>query len=189
MRCVPHHSKELEMRKTATLLAVALMPLGLTFCSSDNTTGISTTPSVVQMLDECDPTSFNAVLGADACTRQGTITLTQFNAELASQQTVPEWRFDPASFTIRVGQSINAMNVGGETHTFTEVESFGGGMVPSLNSASGNTVEAPECADLATNALVKPGASFTTDAATEVGVEHYQCCIHPWMRATVTVTN
>jgi plastocyanin len=176
------------MRKTATIIAAALMPLGLTFCGDKNTTVIEG-PSAVQMLDECDPATFNAALGPNTCTRQGTITLAQFNAALAAQQLVPEWRFSPTEFTIRVGQSINAMNVGGEVHTFTEVENFGGGMVPALNTASGNPVEAPECAELAANALVSPGSTFTTDPATEVGVEHYQCCIHPWMRATVTVTN
>ncbi len=177
------------MRKTATIFAVALMPFALTFCSGDDTVVTATTPSVVQILDECDPTTFNAALGANSCVRQGTITLAQFNAELAATQTVAEWRFNPTNFSIRVGQSIQAMNAGGETHTFTEVQNFGGGMVPALNAASGNPVEAPECADLPSNALISAGSTFTTDRATAVGVEHYQCCIHPWMRATVTVTN
>jgi plastocyanin len=170
------------------ILAVALVPLALTFCSDDSTTD-TTTPPVVTMLDECDPATFNAALGAGSCTRQGTVTLTQFNAELAARQTAAEWRFDPAQLTVRVGQSIRAMNAGGEMHTFTEVANFGGGMVPPLNTASGNTVEAPECTQLASNALVAAGGTFTTDPASEVGVERYQCCIHPWMRATVTVTN
>lgn len=36
--------------------------------------------------------------------------------------------------------------------------------------------------------MIASGAPFRTDAATDVGTELYQCCIHPWMRATVTVT-
>jgi hypothetical protein len=33
----------------------------------------------------------------------------------------------------------------GETHTFTEVAQFGGGLVGLLNDLSGNPVPAPEC--------------------------------------------
>lgn len=176
------------MRKSATIFVVALMPLGLTFCGDKSTTVVEGS-TTVQMLDECDPASFNAALGANTCVRQGTITLAQFDSTLAAEQSVPEWRFSPTELTIRVGQSIQAINVGGEVHTFTEVANFGGGTVPSLNTASGNLVEAPECADLPSNGLVSPGSTFTTDAATEVGTEYYQCCIHPWMRATVHVTN
>jgi hypothetical protein len=90
---------------------------------------------------------------------------------------------------VTVGGRIAALNMGGEEHTFTEVENFGGGIIPALNTASGTPTEAPECAALASNALIAPGATFMTDAADEVGVEHYQCCIHPWMRANVTVVS
>ncbi|HEV7590994.1 MAG TPA: hypothetical protein VGO40_22980, partial [Longimicrobium sp.] len=77
---------------------------------------------------------------------------------------------------------------GGETHTYTEVEEFGGGVVPALNTASGNTTVAPECADdaeFAASTII----SGQTMAHTfeETGTEKYQCCIHPWMRQTVTV--
>jgi len=174
------------MRQLAKLLVLPIIPLALAVCS-DSTDVTPSNPSV-SMLDECDPTTFNAALGAGTCARQGSVTFAQFNAQLATHQSVNEWRFDPTALTIRVGQSIRAMNAGGELHTFTEVEDFGGGIVPTLNIASGNPVEAPECKQLAASAMVAPGKAFATDAATEVGTEHYQCCIHPWMRATVTVT-
>lgn len=142
----------------------------------------------VSMQDQCDPATFNAALGSGTCTKQGTTTLTQFNNELTATHQVAGWRFVPSAFTIKVGQSITATNDGGEKHTFTEVKAFGGGIVPSLNSASGNTQEAPECAALSASDIVAAGATFRADAATDVGTEFYQCCIHPWMRATVTVT-
>lgn len=156
-------------------------------CSSSDEINDVTANPTVSMLDLCDSASFNAGLGAGTCVRAGGVTLTQFNNELAANHSVAAWRFSPAALTIRVGQSIQAMNLGGEGHSFTEVAQFGGGRVPALNAASGNTVEAPECAQLPSSAIVPPGGTFTTDAATETGVEHYQCCIHPWMRATVTV--
>jgi plastocyanin len=151
---------------------------------SDSTSPKATARVSVQ--DECDPTSFNAALGAGTCTRQGSVTFSQFNAELNSTQMVAAWRFVPTTLTIAVGQSIAAMNVGGEVHTFTEVENFGGGIVPALNNASGNPVEAPECGALTAADMIMPGATFTTDAETDAGTENYQCCIHPWMRVVVT---
>jgi plastocyanin len=143
------------------------------------------------MQDQCDPASFNAALGNGTCNRQGNVTFAAFNSELNASHQVAAWRYVPSSLTIHVGQAITAMNDGGETHTFTEVAQFGGGIVPSLNQASGNTVEAPECAQLSASDMVASGASFTADVATsaDVGTERYQCCIHPWMRAVVTVKN
>jgi hypothetical protein len=80
-----------------------------------------------------------------------------------------------------VGQTLLAVNQGGEVHTFTEVENFGGGIVLALNALSGNPVPAPECLNLVAGDFVAPGASYT-DEVEEPGTEHYQCCIHPWMR-------
>jgi plastocyanin len=139
----------------------------------------------VSMQDQCDPASFNAALGAGTCTKQGSVTFAQFNSELNSTQKVAAWQFAPSNLTIRIGQSIAATNDGGEVHTFTEVQAFGGGIVPALNQASGNPVEAPECKTVTAADMVMPGATFTTDAETEAGTELYQCCIHPWMRAVV----
>ncbi|HTE45367.1 MAG TPA: hypothetical protein VK636_09010 [Gemmatimonadaceae bacterium] len=169
-------------------LAVAVGSVTLAACGSDSNSPSQLPDATLSMQDQCDSASFNAGIGAGTCTHQGSVTLAQFNSELTATQKVAAWAFAPTALTIQVGQSIKAMNDGGEGHTFTEVEAFGGGIIPALNTASGNPVEAPECAALATNALVAPGGTFTSDAATTVGTEYYQCCIHPWMRATVTIT-
>ncbi|MFL5581362.1 MAG: hypothetical protein ACJ8AO_13415, partial [Gemmatimonadaceae bacterium] len=84
------------------------------------------------------------------------------------------------------GATILAVNRGGEVHTFTEVEEFGGGIVPILNQLSGNPVAAPECLALAAEDFVPAGGTYPV-TEDEAGVEHYQCCIHPWMRTTVRV--
>jgi len=115
--------------------------------SSDDVNGVTVNPTV-SMLDQCDSASFNAGLGAGTCTRAGGITLSQFNSELAANHSVAEWMFSPTALTIHVGQSIQATNMGGEGHTFTRVAEFGGGIVPALNSGSGNPVETSECAQL-----------------------------------------
>ena len=139
----------------------------------------------IEMLDACDPLSFNAVLGQGACTRPGGLSFDTFIAQLTAKGVVDAWRFAPGSnVQARVGQELLAINRGGETHTFTEVEEFGGGIVPLLNQLSGNTEVAPEC-NPATLTFIPPGGTYS-DEVEEPGTEHYQCCIHPWMRATVT---
>lgn len=170
------------MYRTLTIFGIVLATAVFVSCSD------SVAPKAtanVSMQDQCDPASFNAAIGAGTCTKQGIVTFSQFNAELNSTHQVASWRFVPTSLTINIGQSIAAMNDGGEVHTFTEVAQFGGGIVPSLNQASGNTVEAPECKTLTAADMVMPGTTFTTDPETAAGTERYQCCIHPWMRAVV----
>jgi len=169
-----------------TRYALALSLFAVAACSDSNSPKVD---AQVSAQDQCDPASFNAALGNGACVKQGSVTLTAFNNELNATHQVASWQLVPNSFTIHVGQAITVTNKGGEKHTFTEVANFGGGIVPALNSASGNPTEAPECAALAANAMIASGATFRTDAAMDAGVEHYQCCIHPWMRATVTVAN
>jgi plastocyanin len=171
------------MRNAIVLAAATVVPL-LAGCS--DMSGPGAAPRVA-MLDQCDSTSFNAALGAGSCKTKGSVTFSQFNAELSANKSVAAWRFSPSALSARVGQSIVVTNNGGEVHTFTEVENFGGGVVPSLNTASGNTTVAPECTHLVAEDFIQPGASHADSAETTVGTEHYQCCIHPWMRATVTV--
>ena len=173
------------MYRAVGSFAIALVPVVI--ACSDSSGPVATTHVSIQ--DQCDPASFNAALGAGACQRQGNMTFAQFNSELSATQQVAAWRYVPSALTIHVGQAITAMNDGGEVHTFTEVKSFGGGIVPSLNQASGNTVEAPECAQLTAADMVAAGKTFTANVAStsDIGTERYQCCIHPWMRAVVTV--
>jgi len=86
---------------------------------------------------------------------------------------------------LKLGDVLSATNKGGETHTFTEVEDYGGGFVQVLNTLGGFGATVPEC-DPTKVQMLHPGESFheTTD---EVGVEKYQCCIHPWMRTEVRI--
>ena len=170
------------MYRTLSAFGTILAAIAVVACSDSVGPKANATLSIQ---DQCDPASFNAALGAGTCTKQGIVTFSQFNAELNSTHRVAAWQFVPTNLAIRIGQSIAAKNDGGEVHTFTEVAAFGGGIVPSLNQASGNTVEAPECKTLTATDMVMPGAMFTTDPETSAGTELYQCCIHPWMRAVV----
>ena len=178
MRPTSRHFASLGVVIAVTLLAG---------CGDKNVTNAILTNALVSLQDQCDSASFNAVLGPGACVRAGSVTFAQFTNELTATQQVAAWRFVPSALTILVGQNINGINNGGEVHTFTAVQQFGGGVVPALNAASGNPVMAPECANLPSAAQIAPGATFSTGPATTIGTTNYQCCIHPWMRATVAV--
>ena len=139
----------------------------------------------IQMLDNCDPASFDAVLGAGTCTRSGGLSFDAFIAALTARGRVDSWRFSPEKVEARVGQTLLAINLGGEAHTFTAVAEFGGGIVPLLNQLTGNTTVAPECEALGPSDFIPPGGT-TSDAVEGAGTERYMCCIHPWMQTTVT---
>jgi hypothetical protein len=166
---------------TGCLVAAAFSVVAVTLTADD---GVRT----VQIRDDCDPATFNADppvgpgLGV-ICGGDGDTTFGDFIAELQATQTAEKWRFNPTSTD---DTRVMARNRGGETHTFTPVAKFGGGIIPGLNALSGNPVEAPECADGAKfgASVVLAGASSKTITA-KPG-DRFQCCIHPWMRLTVT---
>jgi plastocyanin len=137
---------------------------------------------LVNMMDACDPASFGAV--NVTCTRAGGVTFERFLGLLREHRSVGAWRFAPGTIHAGVGQTLVAVNRGGEVHTFTEVEHYGGGIIDVLNVLSGTPVPAPECLNLTAGDFIAPGGT-DTDEVEQPGVEHYQCCIHPWMRLDV----
>jgi plastocyanin len=141
----------------------------------------------VNIEDACDPTSFDAVLGAGACTRSGGMKFDDFIATLTRLGFVGPWHFAPNNANVDVGATFQAINLGGETHTFTEVAEYGGGIVASLNQLAHVPVEAPECAALEGDDFVPPGGLYT-ETVDETGTVKFQCCIHPWMRFEAQVS-
>ena len=146
----------------------------------------------VQMRDECDPVTFNAVLGEGACVGDGTVTFADFIAELAATRQVATWLFDPSLATVRAGKKIVARNVGGETHTFTEVAEFGPGIVPELNELVFGVPgpPLPEFLTLGPDDFIAPGRKVkirTGEHGLEPGMHRFECAIHPWMQATIEV--
>lgn len=142
--------------------------------------------------DACDPVSFNAQFGAGTCVKEGHVTLDNFIAELQGTHVAKGWSLTPALLTARFGVDLLGNNVGGETHTFTPVKAFGGGFFEPLNVLTDNLVPAPECLTLdPTDDLVAAGAKYTiekeelAEVVDDSGLARVQCCIHPWMRATV----
>ena len=141
---------------------------------------------LVNMLDACDPDSFNAAIGPGTCVRSGGVKFDQFIAQLTQLAFAAPWRFAPQNTNVRVGQAFVAENRGGEEHTFTEVDEFGGGIVPILNQLAHTPTIAPACAALEEDDVVPPGGTYREEVD-HAGTLKFQCCIHPWMRMEATV--
>jgi plastocyanin len=145
-------------------------------------------------LDECDPTTFNAVLGPDFCKNVALAVLgfaTQFNdlfAKAAAGTPDANWDFEPDVLRIKQGTILSVVDQGGEPHTFTEVKQFGGGFIPPLNNGEA-TVE--ECVggfsnvDVAKTRILQGSTLLVTNLPK--GQHLFECCIHPWMRVKVEV--
>ena len=142
---------------------------------------------VVDMLDRCDPESFNAMFGPGICVFDHPgVSVDTFLRVLGNSGQIGSWHFSPRQVQLKEGQAVQAHNSGGEDHTFTEVAEFGGGFIQDLNNLTGNPIPAPECLDFPNLEFIPAGGSNAPDVE-EVGEHKYMCCIHPWMRATVTV--
>jgi plastocyanin len=142
----------------------------------------------VQILDACDPATFNAALGDGACVRKGGgVKFEKFIDQLVTKGEAPAWRFSPAQLKLDTGGTITARNKGGEFHTFSEVAAFGGGCIPEINELIGLEPVA-ECSigDIFATTGVPPGASLTTEPLA-AGERRFMCLIHPWQRTTATV--
>ena len=165
----------------ALVLAAGLAATGST------TAGGAAGVRIIHMMDQCDPATFNAALGPGTCIgNSGGVPLDTLLRVLGQTGQFGAWHFAPREIRLQEGHMFQAVNHGGEVHTFTEVDEFGGGIVDELNQLSGNLERAPECNTLELHDFIPPGASSEPEAE-ESGTHHYQCCIHPWMRADVIV--
>jgi hypothetical protein len=184
-------------------LLLALAVTALAACvdraapSSATITGpsLATVPSptasvTIKMRDDCDSASFNAIVGPGTCVGRGRTTFFAFVAELEATKQAAKWVNVPWQVTAPVGVTLNVVNRGGEVHTLTHVAAFGGGVVKFLNDLTGLHKVAPECLALQPGDFVPHDGSFqipTGGTGPGIGTHLYECCIHPWMRATVTL--
>ena len=168
-----------SMRSVALQLGLGVIVASLTGVAV-YTSGVNT----VRLEDRCDPASFDAAVAPGTCVKDLGTTFDEFLAELQATGVAHHWRFKEDQFQIRAGEAVNALNIGGEVHSFTEVQNFGGGVVPLLNDLSGAGGIVPECTALVP---VLPDGTSAPKVLTTPGVHKFQCCIHPWMRSEITV--
>jgi plastocyanin len=144
-------------------------------------------PLTVKVRDDCDPATFNAAIGAGTCIGNGDTTFQEFLAEFQKDGKVGDWRFNPDGTTkVKPGTAVTVTNRGGETHTFTRVAEFGGGLVDLLNAGQPTRTECLQ-APSANNLVLPPGQMMTGPTLTGTGTVKFQCCIHPWMHLEVAV--
>lgn len=184
----------MNISKLRTLTLVGLSSIAATLVLVADSS-----PLRLRIRDKCDPATFDANVGPGACVGNGNVTFPQFLAELQKDQKVDAWRFNPDEQEVDSGTALQLENQGGETHSFTKVQSFGGGVVPFLNALSGNPTPAAEClADpnappdpKAFSVFIPPGTTATGPTAGSMmmpkgHLTKFQCCIHPWMRVELT---
>jgi plastocyanin len=172
---------------TLSLVPAALAQEDKSSHGKENSAGVAQ----VVALDECDPTTFNAVLGPDFCKNVAVGAATTFDELFAKAKAGtpdPGWDFEPDELHIKKGTIVSVVDQGGEPHTFTEVKEFGGGFIGDLNHGEPTI---PECAGGFANVAVAKTRILQGSTSQITGLskgEHrFECCIHPWMRMTVDV--
>lgn len=179
------------MKRSITIHAAVWLALAAMATLSLTTNAAVQGDKKIRLLDDCEPVSFNAVLGDGACIGNGHTTFDEFIAELAATQDAHKWRNQPVNTLLNVGRPVLIENVGGEVHTLTPVAEFGGGFIPDLNGISGNPVPAPECLNFPALVFIPAGGTAEGPVAGSsdlpVGSHKFQCCIHPWMRTVIEV--
>ena len=177
-------------KKVVPALAVVVLALAAVGASAFAAGG----PRVV-MKDACDPASFNEVIGEGTCIEGGHpshVTFGEMIDSLIQHGEHPGWRFTPLHRVVHLGQDVQIDNVGGEFHTYSRTDEFGGGFVPELNEILGLDEIADGCLlpPGPTNAFVPAqGMGSISTTALGVGTHKFLCCIHPWMKGTLTVRN
>src|SRR5512143_3495601 len=98
----------------------AVLPTAPALAVATNSAAEKTLP--VQMLDQCDPTTFNAAIGPGTCASgHSGIKFDAFIGQLTARQVAPAWRNAPSHLTATFGSTLVAINRGGEVHSFTKV--------------------------------------------------------------------
>jgi hypothetical protein len=197
------------MSKTTLLriTVLAALAVGLMSSASSIVSQAKEGKKPVLITDDCEPISFNARVGAGTCVGDGKTTFDTFIAEVTQHHRAFLWMFAPRDSTVPFGKTLGLGNTGGERHTFTKVEEFGGGFFIPLNILSGNPTPRPECTTggvLVPNVLLEPRPDGPANIFVEPGEEEdgptagdavlpagqtvkFQCCIHPWMRVEMRV--
>jgi len=139
----------------------------------------------ISIVDYCDPADPGWAPTGGCLQKDGDVTLAEFNSLLHSVLSSavvghPGWRMEPSFSEASPGEALRVTNVGGRTHTFTEVATFGGGKIPQLSEG---LIAAPECAA----SVNIPARERVVIRGLTDGNHLFQCCIHPWMRAMVKV--
>jgi hypothetical protein len=100
------------------------------------------------------------------CLIDGTVERPEWLARVQGTGSHPLWANSPVATTVETGTTLEVVNVGGRPHSFTRVASFGGGILPVLNTREDTRIPAPEClTDAGTVPIAPAGGSVTHSRA------------------------
>jgi plastocyanin len=191
------------MRKNRVIGAFAILALGsLALPSVADARGVHVRE--VRLQDRCDPASFNEAIPSapgdpPTCIPHGgqkTVTFGQFLAKLNPMDFGhPKWNNHPDELDLKQGDEISVVVRGGEFHTFTEVDEFGGGCIPFINEALGLADPGFDPADcdphgsglIIQTGVLPNGLSTLHVGGLDEGTHKFMCLIHPWMKTVVEV--
>ena len=154
----------------------------------------------VELVDKCDKASFDATFGPGLCQRDvGSVSAQEWQAEMNPEDFGHgAWWINASGGRVGTtkidrGDWLRVSNIGGESHTFTNIEaystatSFTGGCIAPLSVPLGLTERFPgDCGAAIAATTVAPGKTVDFKGL-GVGTYHYICLFHPWMRQTVKV--
>jgi len=179
------------MRSVGLIAVLLVLAIGVWTFTGGVAASSRSQDARVAMVDDCEPTDpgWTPTGGCLLKPKEGDVSIAEFGALLFSPLGPggvlighPSWRNEPSYISTFFGRKITVDNLGGRVHTFTEVTDFGGGRVMQLNGA---LAPAPACLNAAVN--VAPGDSLDIQNL-PIGLHKFQCCIHPWMRAAIRVS-
>jgi hypothetical protein len=170
-------------RRGVVCLHVSL--LSLLAATAIPSTALARDTRDILLQDRCHPVTFNAVQPPipGGCVGDGNVTFQELLASANPHDGGHRgWRFSREETDLKRGQRLVVTNVGGEVHSFTEVVSFGAGIVPPLNAAlpPGTRDAKPVPGD---QHFLLQGQGL--DLTLSPGRHLFQCLIHPWMRSVV----
>lgn len=179
------------LRRTVTALAMGAAAAASLVITAPVAVADQPDTKLMRLLDECDKASFDANAPGLCTVDAGSVSFERFTADLQRGGS-GAWWINNRKDTVDAGDTLHVVNQGGILHTFTEVKTFGSGVVPPFNVAVNNAPVAVKpngqtvsFADIGPSG-VQPG-SAGLDVVPTKGVHNYQCIFHPWMRSVVTV--
>jgi plastocyanin len=185
-------SSRFTLRRTLTALAMGAAAAASLVVTAPAAVADQPQTKLMRLLDECDKETFDVGLPGLCTVDAGSVTFDRFTEDLQRGGS-GAWWINNRKETVDAGDTLHVVNQGGIAHSFTEVKTFGSGIVPPFNVAVNN---APTAVTVAGSPIGSNPADFGTivgpgsaglDVTPAKGVHQYQCMFHPWMRTVVTV--
>ena len=184
-------SSRFTIRRSVTALALGAAAAASLVLAAPAASAAGPQAKTMRLLDQCDIGDVQRDLRRRLL-RQGRIGHRRPVHRRPAAGGSGAWWINNRKETINAGDSLHVVNQGGILHTFTEVKTFGSGVIPPFNAAVDNAPP-PSSRDGSPVGFgdigdrgVTPGTP-ACDVVPAKGVHQYQCIFHPWMRTVVTV--